>query len=154
MTAKLDGTKANIMNRRTPTAQRIPATTPESGKRKLESWIQSFVDQTANLHSPPIFPKVDRDSNPCRSDGAEGLADDFAAAVPNLYTFLVAHPGVGKTRTINEGKALYPRTPRVPPSANLDDLRQSCRLVWSKPSAISSGPARPDGIQLYVNLRR
>jgi len=23
---------------------------------------------------------------------------------PNLYTFLVAHPGVGKTRTINEGK--------------------------------------------------
>ena len=74
------------------------------GKRKLESWIDSFINQTANLHSPPIFRKWTAILALASAMEQKVWLMTSRPLFPNLYTFLVAHPGVGKTRTINEGK--------------------------------------------------
>lgn len=73
-------------------------------KRKLDSWIDAFIDQTANLHSPPIFRKWTGILTLAAAMEQKVWLMTSRPLFPNLYTFLVAHPGVGKTRTINEGK--------------------------------------------------
>ena len=73
-------------------------------KRKLNSWIESFVNQTANLHSPAIFRKWTAILTLASAMEQKVWLMTSRPLYPNLYTFLVAHPGVGKTRTINEGK--------------------------------------------------
>jgi hypothetical protein len=78
----------------------------------LGSWIESFVEQTAVLEAPYIFRKWAAISVIAAAveqkvyvvSGSEKLH-------PNVYCFLVAHPGVGKTRSIRAAKKYYLETP-------------------------------------------
>lgn len=84
-----------------------------SGKRKSESWIESFVDHTDNLEAPEIF----------RRWSAIGiLAATLERKVwvnvpgsgplyPNLYTFLVGHAGLGKSKAIKAAVQFYADLP-------------------------------------------
>ena len=83
------------MSKRTPTGSKTSTgTTSESGKRKLESWIESFVNQTANLHSPPIFRKWTAINTIASTLEQKVWLQTSRPLYPNLYTFLVAHPGI------------------------------------------------------------
>ena len=73
-------------------------------KRKLESWIESFVDKTANLHSPEIFRRWTAISIIAATLEQKVWIKTSRPMFPNIYVFLIAHPGVGKSRTINEGR--------------------------------------------------
>lgn len=78
--------------------------TTESGKRKLESWIGSFIEQTASLNSPEIFRKWTAITSIAAALEQKVWIKTSRPLFPNMYNMLVAHPGVGKTRTINEGR--------------------------------------------------
>lgn len=110
------------------------------GKRKLESWIDSFVAQTANLHSPPIFRKWTAINTIASALEQKVWLMTSRPLYPNLYTFLVAHPGVGKTRTINEGKHYVRELPEfhlAPISMTFASLVDS--LVKAKRNIIRPG---------------
>jgi Protein of unknown function (DUF3987) len=83
---------------------------PTSPNRKLASWVETFVEHTASLNNPAIFRRW--------------TAIAIIAAVleqkvwmfkrkmyPNLYVMLVGHPGIGKTRTIAEGRQYLHHVP-------------------------------------------
>lgn len=74
------------------------------GKRKLESWIESFVSQTSGLNSPEIFRRWTAISTVASALEQKVWLKTTRPLYPNMYIMLVAHPGVGKTRTINEGR--------------------------------------------------
>jgi hypothetical protein len=71
-----------------------------SGLRKCHSWIESFIDETAHLESAPIFRKWAAISTIGAVLEQKVHVYTSGALYPNLYVFLVGHPGVGKTRTI------------------------------------------------------
>lgn len=71
-----------------------------SGLRKCQSWIESFTEYSSNLESAAIFRKW-------AAINVIGAVMEQKVHIwtngplyPNLYVFLVGHPGVGKTRTI------------------------------------------------------
>lgn len=73
-----------------------------AGKRALpDGFISAFISHTDNLESAPIF----RQWAAITAIGAvleqKVYLQTSAPLYPNLYVFLVGHPGVGKTRTIN-----------------------------------------------------
>jgi hypothetical protein len=63
-----------------------------------------------------------------------------AALYPNLYCFLVGHPGVGKTRTIHASKRYYMETPEplaaptsMSASSMIDAVAKSKRVIVRMP---------------------
>src|ERR1017187_8934684 len=76
------------------------------GKRRLEDFIQTFVEYTANLGVPTIFRKWTAISLIGAVLEQKVWVKTSRALHPNMYVFLVAHPGVGKTRIISEGRML------------------------------------------------
>lgn len=107
MIAKLDGTKVTGV-RRTPTASKTSeATTPAKGSRKLQSWISSFVEETANLEAPLLFRKWVAISTIAAALEQKVWMMSPTILHPNLYVMILGHPGTGKTRTIKVGRALY-----------------------------------------------
>lgn len=74
--------------------------------RKCQSWIGSFIDHTANLDAPAIFRRWAA-INTIASvlEQKVWLHSGGGVLYPNLYTFLVGHPGVGKTRTVRAAKS-------------------------------------------------
>lgn len=72
--------------------------------RKLTSIIDTFVGSTASLGAPTIFRKWTAISLIASVAEQRVWVKTSRALFPNLYIFLVAHPGVGKTRTIMEAK--------------------------------------------------
>src|SRR5882762_3010598 len=112
MTAKLDGTKGNIILRRTLTGSRTMSKgTNGSGQRKCTSWIESFVEQTAGLESPEIFRKWTAISAIASAMEQKTWMTTWSPIYPNLYVFLVGRPGVGKSRTIGQGRKLLEELP-------------------------------------------
>jgi Protein of unknown function (DUF3987) len=76
-----------------------------NASRKCRSWIESFVDYTENLESATIFRKWAAITTVGAALEQKVFLETTAPLYPNLYTFLVGHPGVGKTRTINVASA-------------------------------------------------
>lgn len=82
-------------------------------KRLLENWISSFLEYTASISSPEIFRKwsaytavsgaLERRCYTVTSD---------SALYPNLFTLLVAKPGIGKSKAILEVHGLWLATNR------------------------------------------
>lgn len=81
-----------------------PPATNGDGRRKCRSWIASFVEFTDNLEAPEIFRKWAAISAIAAMMEQKTWLKTSSPLYPNLYTFLIGHPGVGKTRTI---KAAY-----------------------------------------------
>jgi hypothetical protein len=75
-----------------------------SGARKLSSWIEAFVADTENTEAPTIY----RQWSAIATIGAvleqKVWLQTSSTLYPNLYVFLVGHPGVGKTRSIRAAR--------------------------------------------------
>ena len=76
-----------------------------SGARKCRSWIESFVAHHDNLDSPIIFRKWAAIGVVAAVLEQKVWLMTSSRLHPNLYTFLVGHPGVGKTRTVRAARA-------------------------------------------------
>ena len=74
------------------------------GTRKLESWIGAFVEQTECLDSPSILRKWAAISTIASVLEQKVWIRTSRPLYPNLYVLLLAHPGVGKTRTVREAR--------------------------------------------------
>ncbi len=75
-------------------------------ERKLESFIAAFIAYTEPLGAPIIFRRWTAISLLAATVEQKVWIQTSRPLHPNLYTFLVAHPGVGKTRVISEGRHL------------------------------------------------
>src|ERR1700757_4543912 len=102
-----------MMNKPTQTASKTTkATTNGNGGRKCQSWIESFLQHTESLESPRIFRKW------AAISALAAVAEQKVYVVsggerlhPNIFCGLIAHPGVGKTRSIRMVKRYYMETP-------------------------------------------
>lgn len=117
----------------------MPATNGHAA-RKLENWINAFVEQTTNLHAPRIFRVWTAISALAAALEQKVWIRTSRPQYPNLYTFIIAHPGVGKSRTIAEGRYLVSQLPDfflAPVSltfaALIDSLEQSKRSIIRQP---------------------
>jgi hypothetical protein len=79
--------------------------------RHLGNWIDAFVEQTANLNAPKIFRVWTAISTIAAALEQKVWIRTSRPQYPNLYTFIIAHPGVGKSRTIAEGRNLVTQLP-------------------------------------------
>src|SRR6267378_5066033 len=68
------------------------------GRRRLTSWIESFIEHTVNLESAEIYRKWAAISMIAAALEQRVWVDTGSALYPNIYTFLVGHPGIGKSR--------------------------------------------------------
>ena len=89
------------------------------GTRRLGSWIEAFLEYTEILPSPLLMRKWAAISFVAaaleRRVWVRSMGSDL---YPNLYTFLVGPPGVGKSVAINAGEKLLREVPdmKVGPS--------------------------------------
>lgn len=81
------------------------------GARKNSSWIDAFVKHTENLESAPIFRKWAGIATIAAVLEQKVWLLTSSRLYPNVYVFLVGHPGVGKTRTINAATAFVRELP-------------------------------------------
>lgn len=66
----------------------------------MVSWIEQFVESTANLHAPVIFRRWAAISGLASALEQKVWLQTSSAIYPNLYVWLTGHPGTGKTRTL------------------------------------------------------
>jgi len=82
------------------------------GARRLGSWIESFLEYTEILPSPPLMRKWAAISFVAaameRKIWVRSMGSDL---YPNLYVFLVGPPGVGKGVAINAGERIIREVP-------------------------------------------
>jgi hypothetical protein len=95
-----------MMNARIQTAS---VATPQGTKavavgRKLPSWIDQFVDATASTDSPVLFRKWAGIFSVAAAMEMRCWLQTSSALYPNLYVFIVGHPGVGKNRILRVAK--------------------------------------------------
>lgn len=77
-----------------------------SGARKCPSWIGSFVEATENLHSPVSFRRWAAIAAIAGALEQKVWLKTSSELYPNLYVFMVGHPGVGKTRVVRAARGL------------------------------------------------
>ena len=125
---------------KTPTrsgSKTTQATTTGNPQRKLTSWIESFIDQTSNLHSPEIFRRWTAITTIAAALEQKVWVRTSRPLYPNIYAFIVGHPGVGKSRTMREGRSYIQELPEfhlAPISMTFASLVDS--LVRSKRNII------------------
>jgi len=111
--------------------------------------IESFVDATTNLESPEIFRKWAAIGSIAATLEQKVWLQTSSALYPNLYVFLVAHPGVGKTRTVRAVKRYFTELPEphiAPTSVTASSLVDA--LVKAKRTLIRM----PEGPLEYNSL--
>lgn len=100
------------MLRRTPTdSSNTTAKTRDAAARRNPSWIDAFIAETDNLDAPEIFRKWTAISAIAAILEQKVYLTTSSPIYPNLYVFLVGHPGTGKTRTINLAKRYISELP-------------------------------------------
>ena len=104
----------------------------------MASWIESYVDYASNLESAPIFRRWAAIGIVAAALEQKVFLQTSAPLYPNLYIFLVGHPGVGKTRTIMSAAKFYRQLPEphlAPTSMSMASLVDS--LVDAKRTVIN-----------------
>lgn len=88
------------------TVRRVIGKPSLNGKatRKLSSWIDTFVETTENLEAPELFRKWAAIVAIGAVLEQKVWLTTSSPIYPNLYVFLIGHPGTGKTRTIRQAK--------------------------------------------------
>lgn len=71
----------------------------------MDCWIESFIAYHDNLDSPVAFRRWTAITTIAAALEQKVWLMTSSRLPPNIYTFLVGHPGVGKTRTIRASKA-------------------------------------------------
>ena len=111
-----------------------------SGKRKLTSWIDRFVEVSANVESPALFRKWVAISTIASVLEQKVWITTSSPMYPNLYTFLIAPPGIGKSRIMDLAQDLIRSLPDpyiAPTSINaaslIDHLRECKRTMICMP---------------------
>lgn len=106
----------------------------------MESWIESFVAHTDNLESPTLFRKWAGIFTIAASLEMRCWLQTSSPLYPNLYVFIVGHPGVGKNRIIRVAKRYMAELPEfhfAPTSltgaALVDTLAASKRFIARLP---------------------
>ncbi len=134
----LDSTLSEIKAANAP-PNSVSSTGPRGG-RKLESWIDSFVEHTDNLESPTLFRKWAAIFTIASTMEMKTWLQTSSPLYPNLYVFIVGHPGVGKNRIIRVAKRYMAETPEfhfAPTSltgaALVDTLAASKRFIARLP---------------------
>ena len=90
-----------------------PGKTNGAAKRKLTSWIESFIEATDNLESPRVFRKwVAIGTIGAALQQKVYLESAGTPVYPNLYIALVGRPGVGKTRPIMKARSFLSQLER------------------------------------------
>jgi len=113
-----------------------------TGARKCASWVDAFVQVTDNLEAPQLY----RTWAALTTIGAileqKVWLQTSSSMYPNMYVFLVGHPGVGKTRTIRaireyaaEVENFY-LAPTSVTAASMVDAMSDCKRVM----VLKSGP--------------
>lgn len=112
-----------------------------AGKRKSNSWIESFVNYTSNLEAAEIFRKWAAITTIAATLEQKVWLLTSAPLYPNLYTFLVGHPGVGKTRTVMAAGMFFRELPdfhMAPTSMSMaslvDALLEAKRMIIQLPN--------------------
>lgn len=113
-----------------------------SGQRKLHSWIARFIEATTNIESPALFRKWTAISTIAAVLEQKVWIKTSSAMYPNLFTFLVAPPGGGKSRAIDLAHDLIHALPDpyiAPTSINaasiIDHLLECKRVIINLPEA-------------------
>src|SRR5262245_53125136 len=70
------------------------------GRRRYTSWIDGYIEHTANLESPEIGRKWEAIGMIAAVQEQKVWVDTGSLLYPNLYIFLVGQPGTGKSRAI------------------------------------------------------
>ena len=105
MTAKSAGTKVIGQKVIQMDSETTPGTTNGHALRKCPSWIDYFVQSTAKLESPGIFRLWAAISViGAAVEQRVWMISQGRKVYPNIYCGLVAHPGVGKTKTIHTAR--------------------------------------------------
>ena len=82
--------------------------------RKLTSWIESFLDFTAELSSPEIFRIWSGISTIAGAlERRVWSVSNAGVLYPNMFILLVANPGVGKDQAIDPGRDLWAATGKL-----------------------------------------
>ena len=112
----------------------------EPAKRKLESWIDHFVEVTAALESPKLFRKWVGIYTIAAILEQKVWLMTTSPVYPNLYVFLVAPPGGGKSRVIDVARDLVSALPDpyiAPTSVNaasiIDHILECKRVLIQLP---------------------
>jgi hypothetical protein len=107
-----------------------------AGKRKLDSWIDRFVEHTDNTDSPRLFRKWAGIFAVASAMEMRTWLQTSSPLYPNLYVFIVGHPGVGKNRIVRVMKRFLNEIPEfhfAPTSltgaALVDTLAASKRFI-------------------------
>lgn len=126
------------MHDRTRTGSEIipRVTKAGAGKRKLDSWIDRFVEFTDNTDSPVLFRKWSAIFAIAAAMEMRCWLQTSSPLYPNLYVFIVGHPGVGKNRIVRVMKRFLNEIPEfhfAPTSltgaALVDTLAASKRFI-------------------------
>jgi Protein of unknown function (DUF3987) len=107
------------------------------GKRKLNSWIEAFLEYTEILPSPPLFRRWTAIAYIAaameRKVWVRTMGSDL---YPNLYTLLVGPSGIGKGKALTAGERILRAVPdlKIGPSdmtaaALIDALNEAVRRV-------------------------
>src|SRR6266446_6561991 len=137
MTARWDGTKAMSAKPIQTGSKTTKVTTNGSALRKCRSWIECFIEATVKLESPVLFRKWAAISTIAAAiEQRVYVVSGNERLHPNIYCFLVGHPGVGKTRSIRAAKRYYLETPdprpaptRMTAASMIDAVTKSKRNV-------------------------
>jgi len=82
------------------------------GERKCkDGWVEAFIKHADNLESAEQFRRWAAITTIAAALEQKVWLQTSAPLYPNLYVFLVGHPGVGKTRTINAASAFLREVP-------------------------------------------
>lgn len=120
--------------------------TTEQGQstRTPTDWIESFLDYTEGIASPPIF-RLWAGIGAIAGVLERRVWVESAGEVlfPNLYTLFVAPPGVGKTQAIKVTKALWKQVPdlilspdNMTKAALVDSLQRAARKIVVSPTEL------------------
>src|SRR5229473_1704407 len=112
-----------------------------AGRRKLASWIESFVDYTSNLEAAPIFRKWSAISVIAATLEQKVFVTTSSPLYPNLYVFLVGHPGIGKSRAITSAASFIREIPEIHLGATsmtmaslVDKMNEAKRTIVNLPN--------------------
>jgi len=72
------------------------------GRRKCESWVESFIEHTSGLEASELYRKWAAITAIAATLEQKVWVDTGSGSplYPNLYTFLIGEPGIGKSRSI------------------------------------------------------